>query len=175
MTNPVLGFGAQPAGITAAGLGTPLGLPLPGLSYESVADLVAARAIDLATKDYVVNSDDHAFHAAWDGLLERVVLALTTRRGRLPFDKLTGNDFLNLQKAPADLQASAKNSAAIALKDLTDAGLVAIDSVEVLQDGGSAIEAVTWTDLAKRQQRTTATRLHDTHHQRLSHDFDRGR
>jgi hypothetical protein len=169
MTNAILGFGSQPAGISAGGLGTPLGLPSPGTSYESVADLVAARAIDLATRDYVVD-DTGAFHGSWDPLLQRVVLALTTRRGRLPFEQTLGNDFLNLQKAPADLQASAKNSAALALKDLTDAGLVAIDAVEVLQVGGAAVEAVTWTDLAKRQQRTTATRLHGHDHQRLSDD-----
>ncbi len=158
MTNPILGFGSQPAGTSAAGLGSPLGLPTPGTSYESVADLVAARAINLATRDYEINDDTGALHGSWDPLLQRVVLALSTRRGRLSFDRLIGNDFLNLQKAPADMQASAKNSAEIALKDLTDAGLVSIDSVEVLQLGGAAIEAVTWTDLAKRQQQTTATR-----------------
>lgn len=159
MPNPILGFGLQPAGISAAGLGTPLGLPLPGHAYDTRTDLVAARRINLATKDYDVDADsENLSHEAMDAIEQRVVLALTTKRRRLPFDRNRGNDFLNARKAPADIQALARNSAEEALLEMTQAGEVRIDSVEALQEGGRAIEIVRWTNLATRQERVTATR-----------------
>lgn len=159
MTNPILGFGLQPAGTSAAGLGTPLGLPLPGESYDRSTNIPAARGLDLATKDYAVDADSESVaHEEMDPVEQRVVLALTTRRNRLPFDRNVGNDFLNARKAPPDIQALARNTAEEALEEMTGAGEIRIDSVEALQSGGRAIEIVTWTNLATKQERTTATR-----------------
>jgi hypothetical protein len=159
MTNPVLGFGLQPAGISAGGLGTPLGLPLPGSTYESVADLTPARSIDLQARDYAVDTDTTgAPHGVWDPLLQNVVLRLTTKRDRLAYARAFGNGFLSQTRTPADIQAAALAWAEDALHDLIEAGQVRIESVEASADRGAGVEAVTWVDVAKNAERTTRLR-----------------
>jgi hypothetical protein len=159
MPNEILGFGQQPAGISAGGLGTPLGLPSPGSTYESVADLTPARSLDLSIQDYAVDTDTTgAPHGVWDPLLQGVVLRLTTKKKRLAYAQTFGNGFFNLDRTPADIQADARLWAEDALHDLIEQGLVRIESVEAAADRGVAAEVVTWIDVAKNEERVTRLR-----------------
>jgi len=150
-----MSFGTGYAGYTGFGLGTPAGLPAPGATYTRSADLTPARALALADKDYAVDDDRTASpHDAWDGLAQNVVLRLTTRRGRLPFDLEFGNDFLNLDRAPLNLVAFARRAASQALADLVAARLVLILDVAATRQGGLAVMTVTWRDLRTSRERT---------------------
>lgn len=148
-------FGTGYAGYAPAGLGTPAGLPAPGAAYVQTVDTVAARALDLAAKDYTVDDDETGSpHDAWDGLAQTVVLRLTTRRGRLPYAPTFGNAFLNLDRLPLDLTGYARKSAAEALGDLIAAGQVELIDVTTDRQGGLAAMIVTWRDTRTGRQRT---------------------
>lgn len=135
------------AGLAPAGLSSPVGLPAPGLGYESTADLVAARALDLSARDYLVDDDQTAVpHEAWGELAQNVVLRLTTPRGSLPLDRTFGNRFLLLRKAPVDLVGAARDGALGALSDLISSGQVQLVSVTADRVGGTAVAVVTWRD-----------------------------
>ena len=152
-------FGTGYAGFAPAGLGTPDGQPVPGAAYTQSADDVTARALDLPRKDYAVDDDSTGSpHDAWDGLAQNVVLRLTTRRGRLPYAPTFGNPFLNLDRAPADLNGAAQRAATEALADLLTLGQVALVSVTGERTGGVATMLVVWRDLRTGQERSvTAT------------------
>lgn len=152
------GFGLFPFGLSPAGYGAPDGAPLPGDAYTLSVDTVLARDLDLKAKDYAVRLDETgAPHDEMDPLAQNVILRLSTRRGRLPFDPSFGNDFFNLRRAPLDLRAAAESAAALALQELVDAGDVAIVSVEADRTGGLGVMAVTWRDLRTSRERTTRT------------------
>lgn len=151
-----MSFGTGYAGFAGFGLGAPTGIPAPGAAYLRSADLSPARALDLANRDYLTDDDQTGSpHEAWDGLAQNVVLRLTTRRGRLPFDLTFGNDFLNLDRVPANLDAVARTAAVAALSDLLTAGLVQIDDVTTDRIGGLAAMIVTWRDLRTQTARAT--------------------
>ena len=153
-----MSFGTSYAGQTGAGIGTPVGAPAPGSAYTRSADLVVARGLDLPRKDYLVDDDETAVpHEAWDGLAQNAVLRLTTRKGRLPYDRTFGNDFLNLDRVPAGLAAYAQRCAAEALGDLIAAGDVAIVSVTADRSQGLALMTVVWLDTRTSTERTTLT------------------
>lgn len=147
-------FGTGYAGYAPAGLGTPEGQPAPGAAYVPSADSVAARALDLAAKDYAVDDDTTASpHDAWDGLAQNVVLRLSTRRGKLPYMPTFGNAFLALDRAPADLKGFAQKAAVEALSDLLALGQVEIVSVDAQRTGGHAVMIVTWRDTRTQTER----------------------
>lgn len=150
-------FGTGYAGFAPAGLGTPDGLPVPGAAYSPSADDVTARALDLPRKDYAVDDDSTGSpHDAWDGLVQNVVLRLTTRRGRLPYAPSFGNNFLNLDRAPLDLNGAAQRAATEALADLLALGQVALVEVTGSRTGGAAVMTVVWRDLRTGQERTVS-------------------
>lgn len=160
MTTPAYGFGTQPAGTTSGGIGTPLGLPLPGTTYESVADLVAARGFDTATFDYSIDTETTAApHDSLDPLAQRVFLLLSTRKGRLPFARPVGNDFFNLTRRDVDIERFGPVFVAQALAGPIAEGLVEVESVAVQTDGGAAYLIVSWIDKKRRQLRSTRSAL----------------
>lgn len=154
---PIVGFGIQPLGITASGIGTPVGLPLPGAGYEFVSDLVANRGLNLSTNDYDVNdSADGAPHAEITAMEQQVILALSTPEGQLPQDLLFGDATLNLDKIPDSLVSTVIGRTQTALFALTSAGQVSIDAVDVVRAGSNGIvRTVTWTDLTTGEQTST--------------------
>lgn len=148
------GFGSSYFGLFPGGFGLPVGAPAPGASFVRTVDNVLARKLDTANLDVVVDLDETgAPHEDWDPLYQQVIFALTTPLGSLPFDAAFGNEWLLLDKAPLDLAGFADRSARTALRSLTDAGQIAILSVASEQQGGLAIQAVTWLDRRTRAER----------------------
>lgn len=160
MTTPAYGFGTQAAGITSGGIGTPIGLPLPGTTYESVADLSASRGLAPSLYDYSVDEDTTAApHAALDPLTQRVFLLLTTRLGRLPFDRAMGNAFMLLGKRTIDIERFAPVLVAQALAGPIAEGLVEVESVQVEGEGTAEALVVTWIDKQKARARSSRVGL----------------
>lgn len=150
-----MSFGTSYAGLIGAGLGVPVGAPIPGSAYERNVDLVSARALDLPARDYLVDDDETGSpHGEWDGLAQTVALRLTTRRGRLPFDRALGNDFLNLDRVPVDLAGFAQRCAVDALGDLISTGQVRLQSVTADRSRGLAVMTVVWVDTRTQTERT---------------------
>lgn len=154
--NPSLGFGSQPFGTTSIGLGTPVGLPLPGNGYETVDDLVPVRALDLVTLDYQVDdTTDGSPHAEWTAMEQAVALALTTPANTLPFALSFGDPTLALEKMPADPAGTARALTEKALYPLTSAGQVRILDVTVSAAGNVLYRTVRWLDVTANATRTT--------------------
>jgi phage gp46-like protein len=140
-----------------------VGLPVPGAGYESTADLVPARGLDFATKDYEVDDDETGVpHGSLDPLQQNVALRLTTQRGSLPFDRTFGNDFLNLTKLPLDLVGFARACADQALADLIASNQVEVLDVQADRTGGLAVMSVTWRDLRTGREPTTTAKATGT-------------
>lgn len=150
------GFGLAPFGLSAVGLGSPVGLPAPGQGYETSVDLVPARALDLRAQDYEVDDDQTGSpHGEWEALAQNVVLRLGTPRGSLAFDRTFGNPFLLLRKVPVDLAGAAQKGTYDALADLIADGQVQLVSVTAERLNGTVIATVLWRDL--RTGRDTPT------------------
>lgn len=160
MTTPAYGFGTQPAGTTSGGIGTPLGLPLPGTGYESVADLSAARGLSPSTFDYAVDDDTTAApHDSLDPLVQRVFLLLTTRLGRLPFARTMGNGFMLLTRRDVDIERYAPVFVAQALAEPIREGLVEVESVATVGEGSTQYLVVSWIDKEKARNRSSRIAL----------------
>lgn len=156
MTTPVQGFGLQPAGISANGLGAPADWPVPGQTYSAIAGLVAAKAIDPMAHDYITAPLLPGYPLVGvDPIAQRVLLALSTKLGQLGFSPVTGNDFLNLRVDNGALQKTALRAAQVALADIIKSGAIQIVSVQATRDGGAALEAVTWINTASGLPQTT--------------------
>jgi len=157
----IYGFGVQPFGTTAGGVGSPSTLPAPGYNYEAIIDLVPAREIDLLMRDYVVDDDTAGVpHDEMDPVTQSVILRLTTRKGSLAFDRTFGNDLLNATKATGDLQRSGERAVRECLGDLLQIGAVILRYVAVTTyPGGVLLLEVGWTNTATSQERVTRAEL----------------
>jgi len=148
----VQGFGVQPFGVSAGGLGQPADQPAPGATYAGQSDLVAARLIDPLAHDYVVDRTTlPVAHLPMGPKAQRVFLLLSTRRGGLSFSATTGNDYLNLPSDNGTLRTTAQRTAEVALADMIRANEIALVSVDATRTLGQSIEIVTWRDLATQQ------------------------
>ena len=148
------GAGFQPAGTSAAGLGTPLGLPTPGAGYESSADACAVRAISAVTRDYVIDATTTGLaHVATTAAQQKVLLALTTPLGQITAVPGFGDDTLNMKRMTTIEGVRAFTESA--LLALTDAGEIAIDNIEIENEHGALVRVVSWTD-------TTLSTSHET-------------
>lgn len=151
---PKYGFGTQPAGTTAGGLGTPLGLPLAGAGYERVSDPCDVREIDPVLRDYVVDTTTTgAPHATMAAVAQRVLLALSTPRGQISAAPTFGDRTLTLRKMPTEEDARA--STEVALADLVAEGAIEILSIQTERSGGTLTRVVEWRDTSTREVSTT--------------------
>lgn len=153
------GAGTMPAGFGSAGLGTPVGLPVPGGGgYERSVDVVAVESIDPVARDYVLDSDGN--HAAITATEQRVLLALSQPFGSLPWDASFGDRTLNLTKLPANALDTVRRHTENALAHLTRTGAIELLGVVIETDPrGTLLRAVDWLDTSARIARVTKAPL----------------
>lgn len=153
------GAGTMPAGLGSAGLGTPVGLPVPGgAGYERSVDVVAVESIDPVARDYVLDSDGN--HAAITATEQRVLLALSQPFGSLPWDTSFGDRTLNLTKLPANALDTVRRHTENALAHLTSTGAIELLGVVIeTEPRGSLVRAVDWVDTSTRVARITKAPL----------------
>lgn len=149
----------MPAGLGSAGLGTPVGLPVPGgAGYEQSVDVVAVESIDPVTRDFVLDAD--GLHAGITANEQRVLLALSQPFGSLPWDASFGDRTLNMTKIPADALAAVRRHTENALAHLTSTGDIDLIGVVVeTEPRGFLVRAVEWVDTSSRTTRTTRAPL----------------
>lgn len=149
------GAGTQPAGTSGAGIGTPLGLPLPGSSgYTQNSDIVDCRALDTVARDYDVDEDTTALeHRAWTPMEQCVAFALTETKGRLPYARNLGDQTNSAHTVPTI--AAVRGYVAEALRTYVEARQVEILDVQIVVRGNALFRSVTWRDLTQRTTRTS--------------------
>jgi hypothetical protein len=149
----------MPAGFGSAGLGTPVGLPVPGgAGYQQSVDVVAAESIDPVTRDYAL--DDEGKHYAITATEQRVLLALSQPFGSLPWDATFGDRTLNLTKLPANAIDTVRRHTENALAHLTSTGAIELLGVVIETDPrGTLLRAVDWVDVSSRVTRNTKAPL----------------
>lgn len=158
------GFGIKPAGITSAGVGTPLGLPVPGSQgYTQSPDVVAVRAINLRTRDYDTDDSTTAYeHRSMTAQEQLVVIALTETPNRLGYAPTLGDATNGLGLLPTAREARGYVEAA--LRPYTSQGLIEILGVDIVTIGNVLYRQVRWRDLTvtrtargAESERTTTT------------------
>jgi len=145
------GFGIQPGGMSSAGTGTPLGLPVPGSQgYTQNTDIVACRKIDLVARDYATDDTTTAYeHEAMTAQEQLVIIALTERPDRLPFAPTLG-DRTNVAGTIPEL-STVRGNVEDALRPYTSKGLVQILDVQIQAQGNALFRVVSWRDLTVNQ------------------------
>ena len=150
-----LGAGNQPAGLSPAGLGSPLGLPAPGAGFSKVFDVVDVRQIDPVSHDYVVDTTTSGGpHGTMSATYQRVMIALSTPLGQIQDAPTIGDPTLVLRKMPTDAQAAATTR--LALKAIVDEG--AIEILEIVSERlplGTLARFVRWRDTATQTEMKT--------------------
>jgi hypothetical protein len=104
--------------------------------------LVVSRKIDPHTKDYERESD--GLPVAEKSIRMRVLLALSQIRGEYYPDPAFGDDSNRIDRDQAGLIKTVYRNAALALKDMIDAGEVEIVRVDVTVGEGKWARAVLW-------------------------------
>lgn len=139
------GFGTSPVGSTPFGFGVPTVAPTPPSTVPE-----GARFIDPFTGDYVLDSEGE--YERISGVRQRVVVALTTRKGSSAVLQTFG---LKLpDKIDATFQQRVTNAVRAALSHLiaVKPPVIRLDAVEVqTPQPGRAYITVRWTDLTNGQ------------------------
>lgn len=150
------GAGLAAAGVSLAGYGTVDTATAPPTTIyvdATTGEQCNARAIDPYTGRYT--TDSYGRSRGMRGVRQKVLLAVKTLKntGVLPN---FGNGVLDIQRRGKFVERELEDTLRDALKFLTDAGEIEINSVELTPFGASGEYAVLrWTDLTTSDEQET--------------------
>lgn len=151
------------SGLLGAGIST-FGTGVAGIGNPSQATVITRRVyldkfnnpgnvkfIDPKTGDYLFNEDGTL--QGGDGMEQMVYLALVTVRGSSVVRNL-GQNYSELRTIPDNFESLIREEIKIALSDLTENGLIRLDSVDVIRNINNLQRLeilIRWTDLTTNQ------------------------
>lgn len=137
-------------GTSALGLGKP---PEIESGAPTLPSLVPVKAINTKAKDFSV--DESTFGLPFNATTvtrQKVLLRVGTRKGSIATLPDFGDDSFNIDRTTDDFENRIVAYTKAALKDLTDAKEVALESVEVRVYPGGFIRRVNWIDLSSKKK-----------------------